>query len=236
MLFLVWSRAIFAASFDCNKAQTNNEKLICIDSELSTLDVQLSERYQDKLQTDNLEERTTLQKAQLEWLQIRDQMCTQPPDTPHEKQSTVCLKTWYQIQIERLPSIYFQECDKKNPLPGCGGNLYYSVLHNHQAQQAFFQVYPTIARYVQKYEQKYGEGSAYPLVETLLQELPLVQKRIRALCDTYTIFVDNGHGAKIPLYGREGRSFHAPLCRVSEWKKYHQYLQEHVLKDLPSVE
>ena len=100
MLFLVWSRAIFAASFDCNKAQTNNEKLICIDSELSTLDVQLSERYQDKLQTDNLEERTTLQKAQLEWLQIRDQMCTQPPDTPHEKQSTVCLKTWYQIQIE----------------------------------------------------------------------------------------------------------------------------------------
>lgn len=46
---LAWPVVAAAASFDCRRAQTANERAICVDSTLSSLDAQLAQAYQGAL-------------------------------------------------------------------------------------------------------------------------------------------------------------------------------------------
>jgi hypothetical protein len=79
-----------AASFDCAKAQSKVEKMICADVELSSLDEALALAYSaaSRLSDNPL----VLQTAQKQWLKQRDQ-CS----------NIACVKTLYITRITALP-------------------------------------------------------------------------------------------------------------------------------------
>ncbi len=77
-----------AASFDCQKASTDVEKLICSDTHLSVLDEDLAKAYKNALQRDPDRVKTQQQR----WLKYTRNDCT----------SLECLKDAYRLQIDRL--------------------------------------------------------------------------------------------------------------------------------------
>lgn len=58
-----------AASFDCSKASTKVETLICRNSSLSDLDLKLNARYKIAIAEGNDSEKLALREQQLKWLQ-----------------------------------------------------------------------------------------------------------------------------------------------------------------------
>ena len=108
-------------------------------------------------------------------------------------------------------------------------NLFYNF---HRARVAPLSIYESIANYVVLYEAAYGQGSAIPTVNAVLQEIESVRTRIEAQCATYSMLGESGY----PIFGREGRAFHEPICRKANWENYIQYLQNSVLHDIPSVQ
>ncbi|MBN2824299.1 MAG: DUF1311 domain-containing protein, partial [Campylobacterales bacterium] len=75
-------------SFDCQKASTDVEKLICSDSELSAMDETMARAYKSALQNDG--DRVKMQ--QLRWLKYTRNDCS----------TLMCLKDAYKLQIDRL--------------------------------------------------------------------------------------------------------------------------------------
>lgn len=76
-------------SFDCEKAGTKIEKMICADGELSKLDVRLDNAYVAALQeTDDPE---TLKRQQRQWLKARNACC-----------DAVCMSAYYTSRLEQL--------------------------------------------------------------------------------------------------------------------------------------
>lgn len=64
-----------APSFDCARATTEVEKLICTDDELAKLDVELNNSYHAFMKTlDEEYYRDKLKKKQREWLNQRDKL------------------------------------------------------------------------------------------------------------------------------------------------------------------
>ncbi len=59
-----------AASFDCEKAQTQVEQLICADSELSMMDEDLATRYKAVMSAQS--QADALHQAQKEWIKVRN--------------------------------------------------------------------------------------------------------------------------------------------------------------------
>ncbi len=84
---------IHAAGFDCGKASTEVEKLICSDDELSKLDDGLNAAYLEALK------RTDLKKQKIEnqrqWLKNVRNAC----------QNAQCIKTAYEIRLKELRSL-----------------------------------------------------------------------------------------------------------------------------------
>ena len=78
-LILLLSISLFGASFDCTKAQSNVEKMICSDVELSALDDNLSKAFKEALKS--TEDKDQLKKEQFLWMkernQCKDNACTQ---------------------------------------------------------------------------------------------------------------------------------------------------------------
>src|SRR5215831_576944 len=62
----------FAASFDCAKASTAIEKMICADARLSALDDNLARSYSAALERSSQDERARLRREQAAWLKYRD--------------------------------------------------------------------------------------------------------------------------------------------------------------------
>lgn len=90
---LVTPTLTFGASFDCKKAQSATEKLICTDTELTKLDEELHETYQTaKLVLDDL---TTFSKVQRKAWKVREKYC----------RSKTCLKTWYEERTKVLNAV-----------------------------------------------------------------------------------------------------------------------------------
>lgn len=77
ILFL--SVSLLGASFDCAKATTKVEKMICADPELSALDENLSKTFKEALKA--TEDKEQLKKEQFAWMRERnlckDNACTQ---------------------------------------------------------------------------------------------------------------------------------------------------------------
>jgi len=75
-LFISLSSHVFAASFDCAKAGTTVEKLVCQNLFLSKLDEALAKNYGDLLKSnDNLYPKKELREEQKAWIQKRN-ACT----------------------------------------------------------------------------------------------------------------------------------------------------------------
>jgi len=87
---LALSCSTHAASFDCAKAQTQVEKLICADADLSKLDEDLAAAYTAALIAHG--KPTAIRQAQKQWLKERND-CT----------SENCVKTAYATRIASLP-------------------------------------------------------------------------------------------------------------------------------------
>lgn len=86
---LLWVVSAQAASFDCAKAGTKVEKLICADAGLSKLDEELNAAYKAALQDKNQVE--NIQQAQKQWLKGRN-TCS----------DDACLKATYQVRVHEL--------------------------------------------------------------------------------------------------------------------------------------
>lgn len=72
-LFISLSSSVFAASFDCAKAGTTVEKLVCQNLFLSKLDDALAKNYGDLLKSnDNLYPKKELREEQKAWIQKRN--------------------------------------------------------------------------------------------------------------------------------------------------------------------
>lgn len=88
LLFLLTTAQ--AASFDCRKAKTEVEKLICSNEELSKLDESLNEAYLRTLHRTDIRQETI--KSQRQWLEYERNAC----------QDVVCIKNAYETRIREL--------------------------------------------------------------------------------------------------------------------------------------
>jgi uncharacterized protein len=79
-----------AASFDCRKARTKIEKLICSNDELSKLDESLSEVYLRALNRADIKQQTI--ESQRQWLKYERNVC----------QNAECVKNAYETRIKEL--------------------------------------------------------------------------------------------------------------------------------------
>ncbi|HWU14899.1 MAG TPA: lysozyme inhibitor LprI family protein [Caulobacter sp.] len=102
-VFLLWGGAAQAASFDCKKAASRIEHMICDDPDLNSFDSQLDAAYRGAL--DRSANPTSVKDKQLAWLKQRD-ACT----------SRQCMSDAYQAQIARLMAI----SDKPAPCINAG--------------------------------------------------------------------------------------------------------------------
>lgn len=87
---------IYAASFDCAKASTLVEDVICSDNDISTLDETLSSSYRDALANTN--NASNIKLDQRNWLKKRNSC-----------KDKACLQSMYEQRINDLASV--------NPLP-----------------------------------------------------------------------------------------------------------------------
>lgn len=83
-----------AASFDCTKAGTDQEKMICSDSTLSSLDGKLAKTYKSALLETANTQVGEIQASQKEWLRDVRNICTSKP----------CLVQAYEKRILQLTS------------------------------------------------------------------------------------------------------------------------------------
>ena len=81
-----------AASFDCDKANTNVEKIICSDPELSKLDDELSAAYKDALQDKSKAE--AVRQSQKKWIKQRNK-CT----------GVRCTKSVYESRLQEFRNV-----------------------------------------------------------------------------------------------------------------------------------
>lgn len=100
-----------AASFDCSKASTEVEQIICSDKQLSRLDEQMAETYKQAFA--NAPDKGQLKTEQRNWLKRRNDECWyNDPIVRHGVVDPVCLKTAYEFRIWALNP----HGDPNNPL------------------------------------------------------------------------------------------------------------------------
>jgi uncharacterized protein YecT (DUF1311 family) len=97
LICLPCARFAFSAEvqpgFDCNKATTATEKLICQDRDLRWADHTMADTYQFRLKALSSDARQVLIDDQREWLARRAKACTATGDT---RERTYCLLNFYQ--------------------------------------------------------------------------------------------------------------------------------------------
>lgn len=108
-LCLAMALSAKAASFDCAKANTKVEKLICDNSTISKLDDELGKAYHDDLLKANEEQKQRLITEQKHWLKYTRGICADEP----------CFKHAYWSRLAELATffgphspLYKREADK----------------------------------------------------------------------------------------------------------------------------
>lgn len=89
---LIFAGSIEAASFDCGKAATEIEKLICGDGELSKLDESLDKAYLQALKRADVDKQMI--ESQRQWLKTKRNAC----------KNAECIKKAYETRIKELGS------------------------------------------------------------------------------------------------------------------------------------
>gem|GEM_PF-1885968 len=91
---------IYSASFDCSKAKSENEIIICGNSELARSDTKLAKTYQDILKRSPEAKMTQLKQEQVAWVKNRDKTCI-----PYKGERGVdCLREQYENRQKELDS------------------------------------------------------------------------------------------------------------------------------------
>jgi uncharacterized protein len=94
------------ASFDCGHASSPREHLICSDPELSALDGQLGNTYQEKRALLSPKGAELLKSSQRSWLRYMSTVCApRGPDAPLGKDPKICLKQEYTGRLAALEDV-----------------------------------------------------------------------------------------------------------------------------------
>ena len=92
-----------AASFDCDKARTEVEKMICANAELSLLDDELARAYFDAREHEEAEGKVELRDSQRTWLKNRNNVCAKSIEgSARWHPDRRCLKAAYEYRIWKL--------------------------------------------------------------------------------------------------------------------------------------
>ena len=91
LLWMGWAAPGLAASFDCAKANTKVEHLICDNPEISKLDEALAQSYKDALQKES--KANAIKQAQKKWLKQRNG-CGDAD----------CVRRAYEMQLQAITS------------------------------------------------------------------------------------------------------------------------------------
>jgi uncharacterized protein len=98
LFFSIYSIHSLAAAFDCTKASSNVEKLVCLDKDISRLDDELSNLYKEKFNLINEHGKIAFKKDQIHWLSTVRNVCN----------TAECLKRAYEFRLIFL-TIYNQD-------------------------------------------------------------------------------------------------------------------------------
>jgi uncharacterized protein len=119
---------VYGASFDCTKATTNVEKMICENEELSQLDIELSEVFKAFYFSSN-----EIKNAQKIWLKERDKC-----------QNKECIQLMYQSKIQELKETNITDFPKlTNVTSECSETLQFARI-NFQSTRDNFSKFPQI--------------------------------------------------------------------------------------------
>ena len=94
--FIFWAMAGQATSFDCAKASTAVEKMICADAELSSLDEKMATVYEKALQQ-NEKHAAAIQQEQKQWMKKRNACADMDWD---------CVKEAYLTRLDSLVAMW----------------------------------------------------------------------------------------------------------------------------------
>nr|WP_314103580.1 lysozyme inhibitor LprI family protein [Acinetobacter lwoffii] len=94
----------YAASFDCQKAETVTEKAICEHRLLNDADVKMSTSYHILRRMVPMGTRSVIQRDQVKWLQFRDRC----------QESVSCLSQVYNMRQQQI-DLQFQRIYKLGP-------------------------------------------------------------------------------------------------------------------------
>ena len=132
--FLVVALA-HAASFDCDKASTTVEKLICSNDKLSKLDDELAEIYSSAAKEKKGGDK--IRNSQREWLKSRDD-CASSPFSKKKDWLASCVQHEYEYRLAAITStpFYLHEC----ALPSRANNSIYVYAGNGGEWEKIFDV------------------------------------------------------------------------------------------------
>jgi len=115
---LMLSLPSHAATFDCGKAQSKVEKMICADADLSRLDEELAAAYKTALQDKKRDD--SIRQTQMQWVTKRNSCA-----------DAACVKRTYEARLQGLPSFmiahplsYHGGAAKQKTAPQTGKPLY----------------------------------------------------------------------------------------------------------------
>ncbi len=98
-----FGKSIFKnASFDCKKAKTVSEKLICSNSILEDADSRLSSAYKSKGKAIGNDESLILRRAQRRWISDREKYTSETCLKLENRSQIFCLLDFYEARIEYL--------------------------------------------------------------------------------------------------------------------------------------
>lgn len=102
VVFISSSTLAQGPSFNCAKASTRIEEMVCADVELSKLDLELSTIYSKLLNNLNKTDRKELIRRQREWIKNSANKCSENEDEILKN----CIKEFYLSRIENLSKLY----------------------------------------------------------------------------------------------------------------------------------
>jgi uncharacterized protein YecT (DUF1311 family) len=102
--FLLSASVSFGASFDCKKASTEFEHLICDNAELNKLDEDLGKAYKQKRDSLSKDGKDLLKKSQRNWLKFVRENCdlNGKSNVASIKNKVLCVNELYEDRIELL--------------------------------------------------------------------------------------------------------------------------------------
>lgn len=120
-VLLLSNFGIASPSFDCSKASTEVEKLICGNDVLSKLDNNLATAYADVFSKLDETEKVALKKTQIEWIRMRSNLISESlmqglSSEGYKKDKVAKLKEAYEkriIELSRIPKIQVNEKKEK---------------------------------------------------------------------------------------------------------------------------